>query len=129
MFGRIALLLAATLGFAANASAATFNESAFDGPIRHDRRLVHRRLPYRHCCGIYRFVYAESWYGFKRVVAPVRHALHGDQVLLPGGAWVYCSVTCEYTLRRQSLDFWQGQGAGGDDQTSPGYFRWNFYLD
>jgi hypothetical protein len=82
-----------------------------------------------YCCGAYRFVYAESWYGFKKVVAPVRRAELGDQVRLPGGTWVYCEFSCEYTLRRQSLDFWQGQGAGGNDQVSPGYFRWDFYVD
>jgi hypothetical protein len=86
-----------------------------------------RGAPY--CCGVYRFVYAESWYGFKKVAAPVRRAELGDQVRLPGGTWVYCEFSCEYTLRRQSLDFWQGQGAGGSDQVSPGYFRRDFYFD
>ena len=85
--------------------------------------------PYRDCCGPYRFVYAESWYGFKKVVAPVRRAELGDQVRLPGGTWVYCEFSCEYTLRKQSLDFWQGQGAGGGNRVSPGASRWDFYVD
>ena len=85
-----------------------------------------RRAPY--CCGVYRFVYAESWYGFKKVVAPVRRAALGDQVRLPGGAWVYCEFSCEYTLRKQSLDFWQGVTGQGEN-ISPGYFRWDFYID
>jgi hypothetical protein len=95
-------------------------------PIKRKHRSAHG-APY--CCGVYRFVYAESWYGFKKVAAPVRRAELGDQVRLPGGTWVYCEFSCEYTLRRQSLDFWQGQGAGGNDQVSPGYFRRDFYVD
>jgi len=93
------------------------------------RRKGAHRAPYRNCCGEYRFVYAESWYGFKRVAAPVRHAELGDQVRLPGGTWIYCEFSCEYTLRKQSLDFWEGQGAGGQSSVSPGIFRKTIDLD
>jgi hypothetical protein len=120
---------AALLGLAAAAHAdTTYKPDRGDSgaPLKH-RRHAHRHAPYRD--GAYRFVYAESWYGSKRVVAPVRRAELGEQVRLPGGTWVYCEFSCEYTLRRQSLDFWQGQGAGGSDQVSPGYFRWDFYVD
>jgi hypothetical protein len=90
---------------------------------------VGERAPYKKCCGEgYRFVYAESWYGFKKVVAPVRRAEHGDQVRLPGGTWVYCEFSCEYTLRKQSLDFWEG-ASGQGQSVSPGYFRKDFYID
>lgn len=92
------------------------------------RRKALRHAPYRDCCGVYRFVYAESWYGFKRVVAPVRRAELGDQVRLPGGSWVYCEFSCEYTLRKQSLDFWEGVTGQGQN-VSPGYFRKDFYID
>lgn len=75
---------------------------------------------------VYRYVRAESFYRFRSVVAPVRRGPVGDQVLVPGGAWHDCEITCEYTLRRVYLDFWEGQG---DNFTSPGYFRFKFYLD
>ena len=92
------------------------------------RRKGAHRAPYRNCCGEYRFVYAESWYGFKRVVAPVRHAELGDQVRLPGGTWTYCEFSCEYTLRKQSLDFWEGVTGQGQN-VSPGIFRKTIDLD
>lgn len=84
-----------------------------------------KKAPYRRNDG-YRFVLVESHYGSRSVVAPVRLARLGTQVKLPGGAWVYCEITCEYTVRRMSLDFWEGQG---QNFTSPGYLRRNFYLD
>lgn len=90
------------------------------GPKRYSKKS-----PYRKHDG-YRFVLVESHHSSRSVVAPVRHARLGDQVKLPGGAWVYCEITCEYTVRRMSLDFWEGQG---QNFTSPGYFRKNFYLD
>jgi hypothetical protein len=120
---------AALLGLAASAYAGSYQPDQPDRAQAEPLKRHHRAhgAPYRDCCGPYRFVYAESWYGFKKVVAPVRRAELGDQVRLPGGAWVYCEFSCEYTLRKQSLDFWQGQGAGGSDQVSPG--RWDFYVD
>jgi hypothetical protein len=129
---RTIVIGAALFGVAGGADAAgvAYKPDQDNAPVRKHRRTAHR-APYRECCGEgYRFVYAESWYGFKKVVAPVRRAEHGDEVRLPGGTWVYCEFSCEYTLRRQSLDFWQGQGAGGQsDQVSPGYFRKDFYID
>jgi hypothetical protein len=103
-------------------------ESYKHGPDRAapDRSARHHHIiPCRgECDGVYRHVYAESSYGFKRVLAPVRRAKFGDQVKLPGGAWVYCEYSCEYTLRKQSLDFWEGQGQGF---VSPGILQ--RYLD
>jgi hypothetical protein len=123
---------AALLGLAAAAHAdSSYKPDRGDArpPLKRKRHTA-RHAPYRECCGeVYRFVYAESWYGFKRVVAPVRRVPLGDQVQLPGGTWVDCEFSCEYTLRRQSLDFWTEQGAGGNSQASPGYFRWDFYVD
>ncbi len=55
----------------------------------------------------YRYVTAVSNYDVnERITAPVRRTRLGDQVKLPGGPWVYCEVTCRYTLRRQTIDFW-----------------------
>jgi hypothetical protein len=88
-----------------------------------------RRAPYRECCGEpYRFVYAEGWYGLKKVIAPVRRAGDGDQVQLPGGIWVRCEFSCEYTLRKQTLDFWKEHGADCI-QASPCYPRSDSYVD
>ncbi|MFZ1108405.1 MAG: hypothetical protein WAN43_08675 [Rhodomicrobium sp.] len=109
----------ALLGFAAAAHAGTASN-----PDRGDTGA-----PLKHRRHAHRFVYAESWYGFNKVVAPVRRAELGDQVRLPGGTWVYCEFSCEYTLRRQSLDFWQSHGAGGGNRVSPGASRWDFYVD
>jgi hypothetical protein len=99
---------------------------AAHAPYRSRTKRAH--APYRDCCGAYRFVYAESWWGQKRVVAPVRRTPLGPQVRLPGGLWVYCEVSCEYTLRKQSLDAWKGAVKGGED-ISPGYFSVDIYFD
>lgn len=84
-----------------------------------------RKGPYADEPGVYRFVYAESNFGGKRLVAPVRESRLGDQVRLPGGSWVDCEITCEYTLRRVSIDFWEDQTR---KTTSPNYFRYDFDL-
>jgi hypothetical protein len=78
--------------------------------------------------GVYRYIRAEATFGSKSVIAPVRHGEWGDQVRTPGGNWVDCEVTCEYTLRRLTVDFWDGQGSGGSTIT-PGYFRYDIDLD
>ena len=31
----------------------------------------------------------------------------GDQVRLPGGAWVRCGINCYHTLRNATVDFWR----------------------
>jgi len=136
---KICMVLAAA--FAISASAAEMAHAGYkphESYERYDRydrggdipflsRRRERSIPCkRDCAGAYRYVYAESWYGFKKVIAPVRRAEFGDQVRLPGGTWVYCEYSCEYTLRKQSLDFWEGQGQGF---VSPGRFRWDLYLD
>jgi len=75
---------------------------------------------------VYRHVRAESWSSARAVVAPVRRGPVGDQVMTPGGNWYNCEITCEYTLRRVYLDFWDGQG---DNMTSPGYIQFEFAFD
>jgi hypothetical protein len=76
--------------------------------------------------GVYRYVVAEQTFGSKVVAAPVRHGRWGDEVRV-GQNWVDCEITCEYTLRRMTVDFWDGQGSG--HFVSPGYFRFDFDLD
>lgn len=74
----------------------------------------------------YRYIYVESNYGARRAVAPVRQGPMGEQVRLAGGAWIDCEVTCEYTLRRTSVDFWEDQQ---NRYTSPNYLRYDYDID
>jgi hypothetical protein len=75
----------------------------------------------------YRYVTAYATIGGQTVTAPVREGRFGDQVQTPGGNWYDCEITCEYTLRRLTVDFWEGQQDGGF--VSPGYLRYDFDLD
>lgn len=126
-FGLVTSLASAQSGYKPNERYYGPNgEPYYEGSVK-SKRKKHRGAPWREAEG-YRVVYAESWYGFKKVVAPVRRAELGDQVRLPGGTWVYCEASCEYTLRKQSLDFWEGV-TGDGDTVSPGYLRKDFYLD
>ena len=86
-----------------------------------------RPAPYADEPGVYRYVRAEATIGGKVVVGPVRAGQWGDQVKVPGGAWHDCEITCEYTLRRLTVDFWDGQGSGRF--VSPGYFRYDIDID
>jgi len=85
--------------------------------------------PSQGCCEPYRTVYAEFWYGDRKVVAPVRHGPVGDEVLLPGEIWVPCQLSCEYTLRKQTLHYLESQGAGSGSQFAPVYPREDSYVD
>lgn len=76
---------------------------------------------------IYRYVTAYASTGGQTVTAPVRKGRFGDQVQTPGGNWYDCEITCEYTLRRLTVDFWASQEDGA--VVSPGYFRYDFDLD
>lgn len=78
---------------------------------------------------IYRYVTAYASTGGQTVTAPVRKGRFGDQVRTPGGNWYDCEITCEYTLRRLTVDFWEGQGQGDGNFVSPGYFRYDLDLD
>jgi hypothetical protein len=83
--------------------------------------------PYADEPGVYRYVRAEATTGGQVVTGPVRPGKWGDQVRTPGGNWVDCEITCEYTLRRLTVDFWDGIGSGRS--VSPGYFRFDIDLD
>ena len=86
--------------------------------------------PNRDCCGgVYRYVYVAAWYGNQKIVAPVRRWGCCDQVLVPGGAWLDCVFSCEITLRKLQLGYWQDQGAGYSSEVSPGYPREDFWTD
>lgn len=142
---RIVLVCAALLGLAAAAKATDKGATqktpaaATESPTkseaaaapRHKRRAF--RNPYRKdCCGageVYRHIYAEAWYGNQKVVAPVRHVGCCDQVQLPTGEWIDCVFTCEITMRKMPLWYWQDQGAGYNKEVTPGYPREDFWID
>jgi hypothetical protein len=73
------------------------------------------------------YVVAHSRWGHGSVSGPVRYTDRGRQVRLPRGTWVYCVRSCSETLRRETVDFWESNGAQARD-SGPGYFRWDFYL-
>ena len=106
---------AVVLSFAAAAEAGTCKGRHCKGPRAGDEP------------GVYRYIYVESNYGTRKAVAPVRHGPYGDQVKIPeGGAWIDCEITCEYTVRRVSVDFWEDQQRGF---TSPNYLRYDIDLN
>jgi len=132
---RILLIVAAVLGLAiapcATGDAAEPDRSAAPHKAKH--RLARKVPPYRNdCCGegeVYRHIYAEAWYGNQKVIAPVRHVGCCDQVLLPSGEWINCEFSCEITMRKMPLWYWQDQGAGYNKWVSPGYPREDFWTD
>jgi hypothetical protein len=78
--------------------------------------------------GEYGFVTARATFGGKTVTAPVRPGPYGrPQVAIAEDMWVDCEITCEYTLRRHTVDFWDSFGKNG--VVSPGYFRFDLDLD
>ncbi len=126
-------MLAILLGPGAPARAADAgaraDRPAAGAPLAQKHRASRRRPPYRACCGkVYRHVYAEAWYGSQKAIAPVRRGEHGDQVQAPGGAWFDCEFSCEMTIRKLNLGFWQAQGAGYDTNSPAGYPRRDNYT-
>ena len=124
---------AATLGFAAAALANGIGVKPDDGTAAKSTQPGSKRAvpsaPSAECCEPYRYVYAGSWYGGMKVVAPVRRTPLGDEVQIPGGIWVACEFSCEYILRKQTLHYWEDQGAGTGSQMSPSYPRQDWYVD
>jgi hypothetical protein len=109
----LAAVSAAALAFTATAEAARCKGHHCKGP-RADEP------------GVYRYIYVESNSGPQKAAAPVRHAQLGDQVRLPGSdIWLDCEVTCEYTLRRNTVDFWESQT---QHYASPNYLRYDIDL-
>jgi hypothetical protein len=129
---RILLTGAVLLGLAASANAAdTGAKEEAAVPLKH-KRAVHKAAPYRQdCCGegeVYRSVYAEAWYGNQKIVALVRHVGCCDQLQLPTGEWIPCEFSCEITMRKMPLGYWQAQGAGysNDPRTNHWTDGWGF---
>lgn len=75
----------------------------------------------------YGYVTARATIGGKEVTAPVRPGPYGrPQVDIGHNTWVDCEITCEYTLRRHTVDFWDFDGGR---TASPGYFSYDVDLD
>ncbi len=117
MILRTIVVAVGVFGIAAVAQAAELSKKPEPGP------------PDQGCCEPYRYAYAEFWYGDRKVVAPVRHGPVGDEVLLPGEIWVPCQLSCEYTLRKQTLHYLQSQGAGSGSEFAPVYPREDSYVN
>lgn len=132
---RILLIGAAVLGLAAAPCAAADDAAKKPpaAPLKHGYHVSGKANPYRKdCCGegeVYRHIYAEAWYGNQKVVAPVRHLGCCDQVQLPTGEWTNCLFTCETTMRRMPLWYWEDQGAGYNKWVTPGYPREDNWTD
>ncbi len=77
----------------------------------------------------YRHVYAEAWYGNQKVVAPVRRIGCCDEVQLPTGEWIACEFSCEITMRKMPLSYWQTLGAGYDRTGPAGEQRSDYWTD
>ncbi len=45
--------------------------------------------------------------------APVRMTALGPQMRLKGGTWIWCEESCQDTLRRATIDFWDDQSERG----------------
>jgi hypothetical protein len=72
-------------------------------------------------------VTAESRYGSSKVSGPTRVTTGGRrEVRLPGGTWIECGRSCSDTLRRETVDFWQGRDTNAGPADGPGYFRWGW---
>lgn len=127
---RFLLIGCAVLGLAAPCAAdgVTAREKA-EAPAKHKRPVS----PYRKdCCGegeVYRYIYSEAWYGNQKAVAPVRRVGCCDQMQLPTGEWIDCQFSCETTMRKMPLWYWQDQGAGYNKRMTPGYPREDFWTD
>lgn len=63
-------------------------------------------------------VVAHSHFGNGNIRAAVRSAPLGWEVELPGGHWVYCRRNCAETLRVETLDFFNANGAGSGQLTN-----------
>lgn len=58
-------------------------------------------------------VRACSIYGNGCTSAPIRRASYDYEFRLPGGTWISCKQSCQDTLRRETVDFWETQRENG----------------
>ena len=119
------------LGLAASAGSAAAQEA--NAQVKHKHAAGAKAGPYRKDCRgegeVYRHIYAEAWYGNQKVMAPVRRVGCCDQVRFPTGEWIPCEFSCEITMRKMPLWYWQDQGAGYSHSVTPGYPRADHWTD
>jgi hypothetical protein len=121
---RILLACAFLPGLTAMADSAAAQEAA---PPKH---VTRKAKPHRPPEGeVYRHVYAEAWYGSQKAVAPVRQVDGRDEVQLPTGEWIACEFSCEITMRKMPLGYWQDQGAGYNRTGPTGEWRPDHWTD
>jgi len=58
-------------------------------------------------------VRACSIYGNGCTTAPIRRASNDYEFRMPGGTWISCRQSCQDTLRRETVDFWETQRENG----------------
>jgi hypothetical protein len=128
---RIVWTCAILLGLAACAVSAEALEA--NAQVKHKHAAGPKAAPYRQDCRVegevYRHIHAEAWYGNQKVVAPARHAGCRDQIQIPTGEWIPCEFSCEITMRKMPLWYWQDQGAGYSHGVTPGYPRADHWTD
>jgi len=63
----------------------------------------------------YGLITVQSNFTADTATAPVRRARYGWEVRLPSGMWIPCEFNCHYTLRNNTVDFWErfNQNANG----------------
>ena len=54
-----------------------------------------------------------SIYGNGCTTAPIRRASNDYEFRMPGGTWISCRQSCQDTLRRETVDFWETQRENG----------------
>ena len=55
----------------------------------------------------YGMITVQSNFTADTATAPVRRARYGWEVRLPSGMWIPCEFNCHYTLRNNTVDFWE----------------------
>ncbi len=55
----------------------------------------------------YSLITVQSNFTADTATAPVRRARYGWEVRLPSGMWIPCEFNCHYTLRNNTVDFWE----------------------
>jgi hypothetical protein len=119
---RIFLACAVMLGVPAAACAADAGSEQQSAARRHHKAAPPEGEVYRH-------IYAEAWYGNRKVIAPVRRIGCCDEVQLPTGEWIACEFSCEITMRKMPLAYWQSLGAGYDKTGPDGEERPDHWTD
>jgi len=128
MILRILAISALLPGLAAMADSAAAQEAAAP-PSGVTRKAPHYRQGRPAEGEVYRHVYAEAWYGDQKVIAPVRHVGCCDEVQIPTGEWIACEFSCEITMRKMPLGYWQDQGAGYNRTGPAGEWRPDHWTD